>query len=309
MIKVVITGANGQLGQELTNSAPSGYEVISCSREELDITDSESVASALSKLSPHLVINAAAYTKVDLAETESDSAYAVNADAAGYLADACRATGAALIHVSTDFVFDGSASTPYKPGSETSPQNEYGRSKLLGEQRILSSSLDNYAIIRTSWVYSRFGNNFVKTMLRLMRSHDRISVVADQIGSPTSAFRLATVIWQLVERSNSQNAIQLDLKERIFHWSDSGVASWYDFAVEIQKEALKRGLLSKAIEIECIPSEQYPTPAYRPHYSVMDTSNLRSLLSLKTSHWSRELAAVMDMMKEASPSGKKEARV
>lgn len=298
MIKVLIAGANGQLGQELTRSALKGYKVMSFSRENLDITDAESVSNVFSKFKPHVVINAAAYTKVDLAETECESANAVNANAPAYLADACHNIGAALIHVSTDFVFDGCTSTPYKVDSETSPKNEYGRSKLLGEQNIISSPLENYAIIRTSWVYSRFGNNFVKTMLRLMASRDRLSIVGDQIGSPTSAFRLARVIWQLINVSNKGDAIALNSNDKVFHWSDSGVASWYDFAVAIHKEGLKKGLLSKAIEIDCILSKEYPTPAYRPNYSVMDTSNLRSLLSLGASHWSSELSAVIDMIKE-----------
>ncbi|WP_237064725.1 dTDP-4-dehydrorhamnose reductase [Microbulbifer guangxiensis] len=298
MIKVLITGANGQLGQELTSSSPQDYEVISLSRSDLDITDGESVSNALSRFSPHVVINAAAYTKVDLAETERETCNAVNAAAPGYLAEACHQIGAALIHVSTDFVFDGCSSTPYKVNSETSPQSEYGRSKLLGENHIIASPLENYAIIRTSWVYSSYGSNFVKTMLRLMANRDRLAVVGDQVGTPTSAARLAIVIWQLVDRFKTANSVRLNMEDRIFHWSDSGVASWYDFAVTIQRLALARGLLSRPIEIDCIPSEAYPTPAYRPHYSVMDTSKLRSLLALEASHWSCELAKVMELIKD-----------
>ncbi|MCA0901403.1 dTDP-4-dehydrorhamnose reductase [Microbulbifer agarilyticus] len=298
MIRVLISGANGQLGQELTSASPNGYEVISLSRADLDITNAESVSNALSKFSPHVVINAAAYTKVDLAETERESCHAANADAPGYLAEACHKTDAALIHVSTDFVFDGCSSRPYTVDSKTSPQSEYGRSKLLGENRIISSGLENYAIIRTSWVYSSYGSNFVKTMLRLMASRDRLAVVGDQVGTPTSASRLASIIWQLVDKFKTGEAVRLNMEDRIFHWSDAGVASWYDFAVAVQREALDRGLLSRQIEVDCIPSEAYPTPAHRPHYSVMDTSKLRSLLAIGASHWSCELSKVLDVIKE-----------
>lgn len=294
MIRVLITGANGQLAKELQHTAPVQYNVKAVSREQVDITDSASVSRLISDFQPNVVINAAAYTKVDQAESEYDLAHSVNAEAPGLLAHECRIAGCALIHISTDFVFDGHSSKPYTVGCKTGPANQYGKSKLAGENNILSSGLENFAIIRTSWVYSQFGNNFVKTMLRLMEERDAISVVGDQIGSPTSACRMANMLWNMIEKSESGSGVNLDFSQKTFHWSDSGVASWYDFAVAIQREGLKHNILAKKITVRCIPSEQFPTPASRPNYSVMDTSELHALLSEPTSHWSNELEQVVE---------------
>ncbi len=288
-MKVVITGGGGQLAWELGRTVPANIEPVILSRADLDIADARSVGDTIADLQPDAVINAAAYTQVDGAEKDEEQAFRVNADGPHHLAAACGAHNARLLHISTDFVFDGRACRPYKVDAPTGPLGVYGASKLAGEDAVKEMNAGRWAIIRTAWVYSSHGSNFVKTMLRLMAEKPALNIIADQIGSPTWAHELARACWRALEASISGT----------FHFTGAGVASWYDFAVAIQSLGLENNLLDKAIPITPIPTEKYPTPATRPAYSVLDNSRLHEALpDLVPVHWRsclekmlRELAA------------------
>ena len=286
--RILVTGAGGQLGRELQATVPAGVDLVALGRGELDIADPADLRAVFERLEPAAVINAAAYTAVDLAETEVEAAERANATAPAHLAQLCVERGTRLLHVSTDFVFSGESCRPYLPTDETGPVGEYGRSKLAGE-RSVQSACPSALILRTGWVYSRFGNNFVKTMLRLMAERDELGVVVDQVGTPTWARGLALAAWSGLQR----NALA-----GIYHWSDAGVCSWYDFAVAIQEEALSLGLLQREIPIAPIPASAYPTPAARPAYSVLDKSASCRDLDLTLIHWRRQLRAMLSELKE-----------
>jgi dTDP-4-dehydrorhamnose reductase len=283
-----VVGAGGQLGQELVRTADDAVECIPLTRAQLDITDPAAVDRYFADTAPQLVINTAAYTAVDRAETEAAAAYSANAEGPGYLARACRQQGVRLIHVSTDFVFDGESSRPYTPDAQTAPLGEYGRSKLAGEAAVLDAA-PQALVLRTGWVYSSFGSNFVKTMLRLMGERDELSVVADQVGTPTWAQGLAQALWAAAARPQLSG---------IYHWSDAGVCSWYDFAVAICEEACVLGLLSGPVKIQPIPGSAYPTPARRPSYSVLDKSSSWRDLALEAVHWRQQLRTMLKDFKE-----------
>ncbi|AQA17251.1 dTDP-4-dehydrorhamnose reductase [Halioglobus japonicus] len=286
--KVLVTGAGGQLGQELLRTAPVATQCVGLTRSELDIGDAEAVEALIAHEQPSLVINAAAYTAVDKAEEEVEQAMRINGDGAGNLARACAGAGARLLHVSTDFVFDGLASSPYLPDSQTAPIGAYGRTKLAGEERVLAAAPDAL-IMRTGWVYSAFGANFVKTMLRLMAERDQLAVVADQVGSPTWARGLAEALWQAASRPEVGG---------IYHWSDAGVCSWYDFAVAIAEEGVASELLATAPVIAPIPASDYPTPAARPAFSVLDKRSSWRDLEMNGRHWREQLRAMLQELKE-----------
>jgi dTDP-4-dehydrorhamnose reductase len=285
---VLITGAGGQLGRELVALAGSQYRCVAVDRSELDIADAGAVKSALADLGPQLVINAAAYTAVDMAESQAEAATEANAQGPANLAAGCARAGARLIHISTDFVFDGNASQPYRPENIPAPVSEYGRGKLAGEQAVLSQ-LPQALIIRTGWVYSIHGKNFVKTMLNLMAHKDELSVVADQVGTPTWARGLAQAVWAAARREQLSG---------IYHWSDAGVCSWYDFAVAICEEGVECGLLPRTVKIRPIPGTEYPTPAIRPAYSVLDKSDSWRDFGLEGVHWRVALRAMLKQLKE-----------
>ncbi len=274
-MKTLIVGKNGQLGRELVASAPQGWQVTPLGRAEMDIRDREAVGRAVEELRPELVINAAAYTAVDRAESEPDLAYAINGHGVAHLAEATRAAGARLIHVSTDFVFDGRNSLPYLPADRPNPVSVYGASKLEGERLAAAYCGRDAVIVRTSWLYGAGGSNFVTTMLKLMAEREELRVVADQVGTPTWTGGLAEAIYGLATMEASG----------IQHWSDAGVASWYDLAVAVQEEALALGLLKRAVPVLPIRSEEYPTPARRPAYSVLDKSETWRLLGGAAPHW------------------------
>ena len=288
--KVLVTGAKGQLGSELQLTCPSGWEVLAADRSTLDIADVASLHRMLDEAQPTAVINAAAYTAVDQAEAEPEVAARSNAEGPAILAAACAERDIRLVHISTDFVFDGRASQPYHPDDATGPLGEYGRGKLAGEQGT-QSAYPASLIIRTGWVYSRFGGNFVKTMLRLMAEREQLSVVVDQVGTPTWARGLALTTWAGVKHGATHG---------IYHWSDAGVCSWYDFAVAIQEEALALGLLPREIAISPIPASEYPTPAIRPSYSVLDKSSTCRDLDVSLTHWRAQLRAMLIDLKDNS---------
>ena len=282
--KVLVVGAGGQLGQELQRTSGPGVECLPMTRAQLDIADLAAVTQCLAAVAPQLVINAAAYTAVDKAESEVDAAQRSNAAGPLALAQACAEQGVRLIHISTDFVFDGTASQPYKPDAATAPLGEYGRSKRAGELAV-QSVLPAALILRTGWVYSRYGSNFVKTMLRLMSERDELAVVADQVGTPTWAHGLAEAVWACAVRPQLRG---------LYHWSDAGVCSWYDFAVAICEEALALGLLARPVNIRPIAAIEYPTPACRPAYSVLDKTDSWRDFALAGVHWRQQLRAMLE---------------
>ena len=284
-MKVLVCGESGQLAQELKHSQPAGWEVAIVGRAQLDVTEQAQVDDRVSAFKPDVIINASAYTAVDKAEQDKDAAYLVNEIGAANLARAATHCGAHLVHISTDFVFNGQHYKPYLPDDATDPLGVYGASKLAGEQQVKTICAGQSTIIRTAWVYSVFGNNFVKTMLRLMAEKPKLGIVADQIGTPTWAKSLALVCWE----SAKTKAVGC------FHWTDAGVASWYDFAVAIQELALEKQLLGQAIPIEPIAASAYPTPAKRPHFSVLDKSSTLAALPATTMvHWRAQLSAMLD---------------
>jgi dTDP-4-dehydrorhamnose reductase len=282
-MKALIVGSKGQLGRALVASAPADMEILAYASDMLDITDEAAVNAAVQVARPDFVLNAAAYTAVDKAESDEARALAVNATAVDVLANAARAVGAKFVHVSTDFVFDGLSGVPYLPGSTTSPVGAYGRTKLAGEQLAGADAL----IVRTAWVYAPQGNNFVRTMLRLMAERPEVKVVADQIGTPTYAPGLAAALWTLAVQG----------VRGVHHYTDAGAASWYDFAVAIQEEALAIGLLARAVPVIPIGTADFPTPARRPHYSVLDKSSTFAALGGPPPHWRANLRIMLSEIK------------
>ena len=289
-MKVMLVGAKGQLGNELISTLPKGIELFTYDVKALDICNKEQASTVITELKPDVIINAAAYTAVDKAESEREKAYQVNVTGAKNLAELANENNARLIQISTDFVFDGQATSPYQEDSPTNPISYYGETKLLAEKAIEQALPKQHIIIRTAWLYSTYGNNFVKTMLKLMQEKDELKVVSDQQGTPTYAKNLAQVIWQYCQNK--------DLT-RIFHWSDAGEISWYDFALAIQEAAIQRNLLNKKIPIHPIPTTQYPTPAARPGYSVLDKSKISKALGIKPQPWRENLNQMLDKLKES----------
>lgn len=289
-MKILLTGAEGQLGHELLRSTPINHELIACAWTDLDITDPERVDQRVGEVDPDLVINAAAYTAVDQAEKERDRAFQVNAEGARNVSRAATANGARVIHLSTDFVFDGTQSRPYQPLDTPNPQNTYGASKRRGEEYVSEATNGTALILRTAWLYSRFGSNFVTAMLARMREGQELEIVDDQIGTPTWAKGLAEAIWQAAAASRLQG---------LHHWTDAGVASWYDFAVAIQEEALACGLLGRPTEIRPIATLDYPTPAKRPCFSVLDKTTTWSGLAIRPQHWRVALRSMLTELGDA----------
>ena len=287
MTRIMIAGMGGQLGFELGRVlGDSGHEVVAPTEGVLDITDAGAVKAYIARTKPDVIINCAAYTAVDKAESDREKAFAVNRDGPENLAVAASEAGARLIHISTDFVFDGSVCRALKPDDRPTPLSVYGSSKLAGEQRVLAALPDSL-VIRTAWLYSSFGNNFVKTMLRLMNERDNLGVVVDQIGTPTWAGSLAEVIVKAVSSE----------ARGLLHWSDAGVASWYDFAAAIYEEGRRLGLVRKETAIRPITTAEYPLPAVRPAFSVLDKSLTYSTLAVAPVHWRTNLIRCLEEIK------------
>jgi len=278
-MKALVTGVNGQLGKALLATRPEGWTCVALDRAALDLSDSDAIARLVDREQPDLVLNAAAYTAVDRAESEPDLAHAINAGAPAAFAKALGSAGR-LVQVSTDFVFDGTSGRGYRPDDVRNPQSVYGASKAAGED----AAGDAAIIVRTSWVYAAGGANFVRTMLRLMRERESLSVVADQIGSPTWATGLAHTLWGLAAKDATG----------IWHHRDAGVASWYDFAVAIAQEANALGLLPRIPAILPIATADYPTPAKRPSFSVIDVTATRAILGDASVHWRSNLKTMLE---------------
>ena len=277
-MKILVLGCKGQLGRclndQLTNT---DHEVIYTSREQIDIADFEVTNTKILEFSPDLIINATAYTAVDKAEEDQKTANLINHLAVKNIADICSQQGCWLIHVSTDYVFDGNSKVPYKEDDETNPQGVYGETKLKGELAIQSSGCKNI-ILRTAWVFSEYGNNFLKTMLRLGAERDELSIVGDQIGCPTYAQDIASAIVQIIPQLHLQKHCGL------YHYSGDAPCSWYDFAKAIFDQA-KINNLKTPIKINSIDTSAYPTPAKRPAFSVLDCSKIHNEFGISLSNW------------------------
>jgi len=290
---ILITGANGQLGKEFRALAASypQYQFLFATRDELSIENFELVKKYFAEHSIRFCVNCAAYTAVDKAETESDTAFSINADAVGNLAAVCEINKVQLIHISTDYVFDGTANHPYKETDVTNPVSVYGRSKLKGEQLALENN-PSAIIIRTSWVFSSFGNNFVKTMLRLMKERESINVVNDQLGCPTYAGDLAVCIMEVIKKCSMFNVQYNPERSRraIFNFCNAGTISWYQFALAIKE------LSGSNCIVNPIPTSQYPTPAKRPQYSVLDTTKIKEEFAVTIPEWKQSLKKCLGLL-------------
>ena len=281
--KIVVTGASGQLGQELQVIAMnySQFEFIFLTKEDLSVSNSSRVTNFFLKIRPAFCINCAAYTAVDKAEQEREKAFLVNGVAVRIIATACKVLNVKLIHISTDYVFDGNSATPLMEDDAVSPINVYGVSKLKGEEFALGNN-DQTIVIRTSWVYSEFGNNFVKTMIRLMREKESINVIDDQIGSPTYAADLAKIILDIIAGEK--------FIPGIYNFSNNGEISWYEFAIAIKE------LIGSSCVVNPIPTSQYPTLAKRPHYSLLDKKKIKDVYNIEIVDWKKSLAICIDRL-------------
>lgn len=288
-MNIVIIGKSGQLAFELSRELEnSEHQVTFLGRDVINITNASNIEENLLPLSADVLINASAYTAVDKAEEDTEACNAINALAVQNLATFCKANGVFMVHVSTDYVFNGHKGSPYLTDDPIEPQGAYGKSKADGEKALLEILPEASCLIRTAWVYSSHGNNFVKTMLRLMADKPQLTVIDDQIGTPTWAKGLAEACVSAA----------LNKTSGVYHWTDEGVASWYDFALAIQELGIEKGLLEKMIPVLPIPSSQYPTPAKRPHYSVLDKQTAReAFASCKPTHWRKQLASMLEELK------------
>ena len=292
-MKVLLTGAGGQLGQALIASAPQGLDLVATSRKELDLSNPEACRAAVQQLQPDWVLNAGAYTAVDKAESEPELAHAVNAGAPEAFAHALDQQGGRLLQISTDFVFNGTQGTPYQPEQAREPLGVYGASKAAGEasvQSILGTD-GRGLILRTSWVIGPVGKNFALTMLRLHREREQLGVVADQVGCPTSTLTLAQACWRTLQIADKSEL------PAVMHWSDAGAASWYDVAVEVGRIGSELGLIDTPAEVQPITTADYPTPAERPAYSLLNCTGTRAALQLNGQHWQHALRDVLQQAK------------
>ena len=283
--KILITGAAGQLGQAMKAESVHfpNYDIISVTREEMELTNAPAMLKVIEKLSPDFILNAGAYTAVDAAESDEERAFEVNAEGVKSLAAICKQLDIALIHISTDYVFDGASEVPYKETDVTNPQTVYGASKLAGEVGIIDTDLKAYAIIRTSWLYSEYGHNFMKTMLRLGKERDTLSVVNDQHGVPTLANDLAKAIFHMIPQLEKSNA-------GIYHYSNSQATTWCEFARFIFKETKNN------ITIDPVSTAAYPTPAKRPTYSVLNCDKIRNSFGVLTPNWQESAQSILSIV-------------
>ncbi|MFG0773303.1 dTDP-4-dehydrorhamnose reductase [Vibrio plantisponsor] len=279
-MRVLITGCNGQVGHCLTERLKDKADLLALDYEELDITDQAAVFSVVSEFLPDYIINAAAHTAVDRAEQEVELSNTINRDGPQYLAQAAESCGAVILHISTDYVFDGTGEQPYIESDLTSPQGVYGLSKLAGEQAV-ANECSKHLILRTAWVFGEHGNNFVKTMLRLAETRDELNIVGDQFGGPTYAGDIADALIAMVDyiEQGQQPAWG------VYHFAGMPYASWYEFSAKIFQLAETKGVLAKQPKIASIPTAAYPTPAKRPANSRLDCSKIENQFGIKPSDW------------------------
>src|SRR5271166_2687908 len=285
MIRIAVTGAKGQVATSLVERAGPEFDIVTLSRPAFSVEDHDAVLAGIEAARPDVVVNAAAYTAVDRAESEEDLAMRVNGEGAGYVAEAAARIGAPLLHLSTDYVFDGKLDRPYREDDPTGPTGAYGRSKLIGEERVAELCPDS-AILRTAWVYSPFGGNFVRTMLRLNETRDVVGVVADQLGNPTSALDIAGALLVIARRIRDDSSPAL---RGVFHMTGAGEATWAEFAEAVFDDAHARG--RRLTRVRRISSAEYPTPARRPANSRLDNEKLRLAYGVVLPDWRASLAA------------------
>ncbi|MFA7637800.1 MAG: dTDP-4-dehydrorhamnose reductase [Parvibaculum sp.] len=289
--QLLITGAGGQVGRELVaRGSKAGFDILALARDELNIADGEAVAQVIATGTPDVVINAAAYTAVDRAESEPEAANAINAAGAGHIAKACAAANIPVLHVSTDYVFDGRGTRPYREDDPIAPQSVYGVSKAAGEEAVRKATA-HHIILRTSWVFSPHGNNFVKTMLRLAGERDELAVVNDQQGCPSAASDIAEALLTLAERALRDPDT---FSWGTYHFCNRGKTSWHGFACAIMRKAAKRG--GRSVPVRGIPTTDYPTPARRPVWSVLDFGKLERTFGIVPRPWEEALAEVLDVL-------------
>ncbi len=292
-MKILLTGANGQVGRcfwdviAQAQENDSTLELLACGSAELDITDNIAVSSLVNEYVPDIIVNAAAYTAVDKAEAERERAFAVNELGPKYLAEAAAKIQVPIIHISTDYVFDGEETKPYQVGDKVNPQSVYGASKLAGEKAVIGAN-PRHVIIRTAWVFSEYGNNFVKTMVKLAQSRDKLGIVADQYGCPTYAGDIAHAIFEICTYIANDKATF-----GIYHYCGDSPTSWHGFARAIFADAVALKLIEKSPELRAINTDEYPVPATRPKYSVMDNSKLTATYDLPASAWRSALRKVL----------------
>lgn len=290
-MKILLIGSNGQLGQSITKSRPNGIELVSLNRKEFNLLDQENCKIIINELKPNWIINCAAYTNVDQAESEYDLAYNINAVAPVFLTQCIEQIKGKLLHISTDYVFDGKQAKPYDPFDKTNPVNKYGLSKAKGESNLLN--YNNNIIVRTSWLYSSFGNSFLSTMLKLHnlkgKSNDSLKVIYDQISAPTSTNSLSRLCWKIIVQD-----YDISSENQILHWRDSGVTSWYDFAIAIGRIASKKNILKNYAEVRPIKSKDYILPARRPLYSLLDIEKTENKFNIISNHWIYELEKTLE---------------
>ena len=284
--RILITGGSGQVGHYLKAQLEGCAELSVPDSTALNIADRRSVRQTVETFRPDYIINAAAYTAVDKAESDAERAFAVNREGARHLAEAAEAAGAAMLHISTDYVFDGAGGAPYDEAAQTAPQNIYGASKLAGEQAVLEACRCA-VVMRTSWVFGAHGQNFVKTMLRLGRERDSLGIVADQYGAPTAAADIAAALITIVRRHTPE---QLAERAGIYHYCGSPYASWFEFAETIFAEAAAQGVLAKIPAVKPIATADYPTPAKRPADSRLDCGKIRAVFGIVLCNWHSALS-------------------
>ena len=283
-MRILVTGATGQLARELRNRWDNKFDVIALDREQLDVRRRNSVIQIVKRASPAVIVNCAAYTAVDKAERDSENAFAVNESGARNVAEAAHEVAARVVHISTDFVFDGQSKKPYSESDQPNPLNVYGKSKLAGEDAVLQVDTSRTVIVRTSWLYGNVGKNFVTSMLNLMSTRTKISVVDDQIGGPTSVYSLSRFVDKILEAGSAEGVI---------HWSDDGAVSWHDFSVAIYGEARALGLVRPDVDICRVSSQEYGAAAPRPSYSVLDCRKAVALTGLTQVDWRDSLRKVL----------------
>ncbi len=290
MIKVLLTGANGQLGYSIQKLAPKGIHLMSLSKNEFDLSDIKNIQSKLKKLKPDFIINCGAYTNVDKAEDETEKVMNINANSVKEISLYLKKYGGNLIQISTDYVFDGLQSNAYKVNDKVSPINLYGLSKAKAEEFIkeILGNTNQAVIIRTSWLMGTINKNFLLTMIKLHQTKDQINVVSDQIGCPTSTKTLAEACWRVIDLKLEKNIYNFNFMP-ILHWCDNGIASWYDIAVAIGEITTKNGLIDSPSFINPIKSENYPTKAKRPNFSLLDCTSSKEFLNLKGEYWRNSL--------------------
>ena len=284
MAKFLITGAHGQVGYCLAQQLHGKHDILAVDRDELDITDENAVKKAVENFRPDVIINAAAHTAVDRAETEVELSEAINVKGPQYLAEAAKSVGAAILHISTDYVFDGQRAGKYKESDATDPQGVYGRTKLEGEQAVAAAN-DKFIVLRTAWVFGEHGNNFVKTMLRLAKTRDTLGVVADQVGGPTYAGDIAKALIQIAEKIIAGEKVEYG----VYHLTGEPYASWYEFAKAMFAEAVSQNVLEKSPLMNAITTADYPTPAKRPANSCLDLTKIQQVFGIQPSDWQKAL--------------------